>query len=443
MDSQELHRMDAITDPRLREPPLTTRPKSRLRGRLGMAVLFLLVIAGVGAAFWYKPAPTEEAKGRNRTEAIPVLASPATTSNVPIYLDGLGTVQAFQSVTVRPQVDGKLIEVRFTEGQDVKAGDVLAKIDPATFQATLDQTLGKLAQDQANLANARVDLVRYQRLAATAYTSAQQSDTQKSLVAQLEAQIRQDQAQVDTARTQLGYTTLTAPIGGRTGIRQVDAGNIVHASDATGVVVITTLQPISVVFTLPQQSLPQVARAMQTGATQAGAMQAGKPEVLAMNQAAGPLGAGKPLDRGELTVLDNQVDPTTGTIKLKATFPNPELKLWPGGFVGVRLHVDTAEGAITVPDAAVQRGPRGSYLYVIGADNTVTRRDVTIGHEDALTAIVTTGLKDGEMVVTDGASRLNEGSKVRITDPPAANANTSPMPTAAPGAERRRARPAG
>jgi multidrug efflux system membrane fusion protein len=433
MDAQELHRMDAMTDPRLREPPAPVKPRSRLRGRLGMAVLFLLVIAGVGAALWYKPAPTEEAKGRGRNEAIPVLASPATISNVPIYLDGLGTVQAFQSVTVKPQVDGKLIEVRFTEGQDVKAGDVLAKIDPATFQATLDQALGKLAQDQANLANARVDLVRYQKLAATAYTSAQQSDTQKSLVAQLEAQVRQDQAQVDTARTQLGYTTLTAPIDGRTGIRQVDAGNIVHASDTTGVVVITTLKPISVVFTLPQQALPQVAKAMQ----------AGKPEVLAMNQAAGPLGAGKPLDRGELTVLDNQVDPTTGTIKLKATFPNPDLKLWPGGFVGVRLHVDTAEGAITVPDAAVQRGPRGSFLYVIGADNTVTRRDVTIGHEDAQLAIVTTGLKDGEKVVTDGASRLNEGSKVRITDPPAANPNTSPMPTAAPGAERRRARPAG
>jgi multidrug efflux system membrane fusion protein len=433
MDAQELHRMDAMTDPRLREPPAPVKPRSRLRGRLGMAVLFLLVIAGVGAALWYKPAPTEEAKGRGRNEAIPVLASPATISNVPIYLDGLGTVQAFQSVTVKPQVDGKLIEVRFTEGQDVKAGDVLAKIDPATFQATLDQALGKLAQDQANLANARVDLVRYQKLAATAYTSAQQSDTQKSLVAQLEAQVRQDQAQVDTARTQLGYTTLTAQIDGRTGIRQVDAGNIVHASDTTGVVVITTLKPISVVFTLPQQALPQVAKAMQ----------AGKPEVLAMNQAAGPLGAGKPLDRGELTVLDNQVDPTTGTIKLKATFPNPDLKLWPGGFVGVRLHVDTAEGAITVPDAAVQRGPRGSFLYVIGADNTVTRRDVTIGHEDAQLAIVTTGLKDGEKVVTDGASRLNEGSKVRITDPPAANPNTSPMPTAAPGAERRRARPAG
>ena len=425
--------MDALTDPRLREAPagqtpdLITPGKRRLRSRALMALLSLLVIGGVGATFWFRPAPTTSTGGgRSRGEAIPVLASPAKKADVPIYLDGLGTVQAFQTVTVKPQVDGKLIEIRFTEGQDVKAGDVLAKIDPTTYQAALDQAQGKLAQDMATLANARVDLVRYQKLALTAYTTAQQADTQKALVAQLEAQIRQDQAQIDNAQAQLAYTTLTAPIDGRTGIRLVDAGNIVHASDATGIVVITTLKPISVVFTLPQQTLPQVAQAMRNG----------KPTVLATNQNAGLGSGGAPLDRGTLAVLDTQVDPATGTIKLKATFPNPDLKLWPGGFVGVRLHVDTARGVITVPDAAVQRGPRGSYVYVIGEGDTVTRRDVTVGHEDAQSAIVTEGLKEGEQVVTDGASRLNDGTKVRVTAPVAGNA-AGPTPTAAPGAQRR------
>ena len=426
--------MDAMTEPLLREPPGTKPPAARrLRSRVAMGLLSLAVIVGVGAAFWYRPAPSPVGTGgRARADAIPVLTAAAKKSDVPIYLDGLGTVQAFQTVTVKPQVDGKLIEMRFTEGQDVKAGDVLARIDPTIYQAALDQALGKLAQNQAILANARVDLARYQKLAATAYTTAQQADTQKALVAQLEAQLRQDQAQIDNARAQLAYTTLTAPIDGRTGIRQVDAGNIVRSSDPTGIVVITTLRPISVVFTLPQQTLPQVARAMQEGKT----------PVLATNQNAPPQSAGKPLDRGELTVLDNQVDPTTGTIRLKAIFPNPDLTLWPGGFVGVRLRVDTARDAITVPGAAVQRGPRGAYLYVIGDDDTAARRDVTVGHEGEQTAIITSGLKEGERVVTDGASRLSDGTKVRIPEPtankisePMANTNTGP------GAAQRRSRP--
>ena len=406
--------------------------RSRRRSRLPMAVLSLLVLAAIGAAFWFRPAPTPDpTRGRGKGEAIPVLTAKATKADVPIYLDGLGTVQAFQTVTVRPQVDGKLIEMRFTEGQNVKAGDVLAKIDPTTYQAALDQALGKLAQDQALLTNARLDLVRYQKLAATAYTTAQQSDTQKALVAQLEAQLRQDQAQIDNARAQLAYTTLTAPIDGRIGIRQVDAGNIVHASDASGIVVITTLQPISVVFTLPQQTLPQVARAMQTG----------QPDVLATGQNAASASTATPLDRGTLTVLDNQVDSATGTIRLKATFPNPNLKLWPGGFIGVRLHVDTARDAITVPATAVQRGPRGSYLYVIGADDTATRRSVTVGHEDAQTAIITDGLKEGETIVIDGASRLSDGSKVRMTEP-AMPANGGTPAATTPGAQRRPRPPA-
>jgi multidrug efflux system membrane fusion protein len=415
--------MDSLTSLRT-PPPGSSKPAHSLRGRIVIALLSLAVIAGVVAAFWYRPAATRDAD-RARVEPIPVLAAPASRADVPIYLDGLGTVQAFNTVTVKPQVDGKLIEMRFTEGQDVRAGDVLARIDPTTYQAALDQAVGKLAQDQATLANARVDLARYQKLAATAYTPAQQADTQKALVAQLEAQTRQDQAQIDNARAQLAYTTLTAPIDGRTGIRQVDVGNIVHAADTTGIVVITTLRPISVVFTLPQQALPQVALAMEAGA---------KPEALAMTQTAGTPTL---LDRGSLAVLDNQVDATTGTIKLKATFPNPDLKLWPGGFVGVRLRVDTARDAIIVPTSAVQRGPRGSYLYVIGADDTASRRDVTVGHEDERTAIITDGLTAGERVVIDGASRLNEGSKVRIAALPAATAPASNQ-TAPPGTAQRR-----
>ncbi len=414
------------------------RPPARTRAALrrGLSVLLcLLVLAGIVWAIWFWPAPstTGAANRGHRDQPIPVLVQKSAQENVPIYLDGLGTVQAFQTVTVKPNVDGPLIQVLFHEGQDVKKGDVLARIDPRPFQAALDQAVAKKAQDEANLANARVDLVRYQKLAATAYTSKQQADTQKATVAQLEAQVQQDQAQIDSARTQLSYATITAPIDGRTGIRQVDAGNIVHASDATGIVVITTLQPISVVFTLPQQALPAVASAMK----------AGSPEVLALAEGANG-SADTILDRGTLTVLDNEVDQTTGTIKLKATFPNPGHKLWPGGFVSVKLKVATDENAVVVPPAAVQRGPQGSFVYVVAANGVASRRPVTIGHEDAQAAIVTAGLKPGETVVVDGASRLTDGSKVTVEQPSAASAaEAGPKQPAAPGAPSRRARTTG
>jgi multidrug efflux system membrane fusion protein len=279
------------------------------------------------------------------------------------------------------------------------------------------------------LANAKVDLARYQKLAATAYTSAQQADTQKAMVAQLTAQVEQDQGAIDNARTQLSYATITAPIDGRTGMRLVDQGNIVHASDTTGIVVITTLQPISVVFTLPQQALPAVAAAMKDGS----------PEALAVTQGNDGDAAGV-LDRGTLTVLDNQVDPTTGTIKLKATFPNPGHKLWPGGFVGVRLKVATEHGATVVPPAAVQRGPSGSYVYVVNADDTVKRQSVTVGHEDAQASIITAGLQPGAKVVTDGTSRLTDGAHVTIVQANAAGAAAGPTQASAPGTAPRRHR---
>ena len=356
-----------------------------------------------------------------------MLAARAETRDVPIYLDGLGTVQAFNQVQVRAQVDGVLIEVRFREGQDVNRGDVLARIDPRSYQASLDSAVAKKQQDEANLANAKLDAGRYAKLAATAYSSAQQSDTARAQVAQLEAQVRGDQAQIDTARTQLSFTTITAPFDGRVGVRQVDVGNIVRQGDATAIAVLTQLKPISVVFTLPQQSLPAVAAAMQDGQT---------PEVLALEGGSGA----KTLDRGQLAVLDNQVDGSTGTIKLKATFPNATLKLWPGGFVNVRLLVETRRGVTTVPTAAVQRGPRGAYAFVIGPDLTVKRQTITLSYEDDTTSIVASGLNANDQVVVDGAQRLNDNSKVAIAGPDGNAPDAIPKERSAPGTAQRGSR---
>jgi membrane fusion protein, multidrug efflux system len=416
--------MDSLT----REPAdLMTRPRSR---RWLMVVLCVLVIAGIGYAIWFWPAGSgdQATRNRNANQPIPVLVASAEQKDVPIYLDALGTVQAFNMVTVKAMVDGPLNVVNFTEGQEVKKGDVLAQIDPRTYQAALDQATAKKAQDEAQLANARLDLARYSKLAANNYSSGQQADTARAQVAQLEALVNQDQAQIDNARTLLGYTTITSPLEGRTGMRQVDAGNIVHASDATGMVVVTQMHPISVVFTLPQQTLGQVSRAMAQGAA----------KVLAYAQGVIGVQTGT-LDTGTLTVLDNQVDPTTGTIKLKAAFPNTENRLWPGAFVGVQVQVDTAKDAIVLPPAAVQRGPRNTYVYVVNPDDTTTRRNVKVGHEDAQASIITEGVKTGEKVVIDGASRLNDGSKVTIVQPAAAGSAPAAEQPAAPGTRRRRA----
>ena len=396
-------------------------------------VVALLVMAGVG--YWaLRPATdstdaTTQAGRRGRpgmgdSPPVPVLAAVAQVQDVPVYLDGLGTVQASSQVQVRAQVDGPLLEVRFREGQDVTKGDVLARIDPRPFQASLDAVTAKKQQDEASLANARLDSNRYAKLAATAYSSAQQADTARSQVSQLEAQVRGDQAQIDTARTNLSYTTILAPIDGRVGLRQVDAGNLVRAGDVNPITVITQLKPINVVFTLPQQDLPQVAAAQQ----------AGTPEVVALRADGGGVATNLPargavLERGKLTVLDNQVDPTTGTIKLKATFPNPSLLLWPGGFVNVRLLVQTLPGVVTIPSAAVQRGPRGTFVFVV-TDATVQRRELKTGFEDDQLSVVLEGVKAGERVVTDGAQRLSDGAKVAVAGP------DGNAPDAAPRADR-------
>ncbi|CAH2600005.1 multidrug efflux pump membrane fusion protein MdtA [Rhodovastum atsumiense] len=408
-------------------------------------LLILLLVLGAigGGVYWWThlrvpSAPPVAQGGRSGrpmggpADIIPVLVAPAGRQDVPIYLEGLGTVQASATVTVRAMVDGPLLEVRFREGQDVRAGDVLARIDPRTYQAALDQAIAKKKQDEAQLANARLDAARYAKLASTNFISAQQADTARAQVAQLEAQVQSDQAQIDSARTQLSYTTITAPIEGRVGFRQVDAGNIVRAGDQTGLAVITTLRPILVQFTLPQQALAQVAAAMAEGPA----------EVLAVPQDTAPVPTRPVLDRGVLTVLDNQVDAATGTIRLRARFPNERLALWPGAFVTARLKVETLRDTTVVPPVAVQRGPQGPYVYVANANDTASRRLVKVGHEDMLLAVVTEGLAPGEQVVVDGASRLTDGAKISIVrpsgaEPPASQPRRGPPETAsrrAPGA---------
>jgi multidrug efflux system membrane fusion protein len=299
------------------------------------------------------------------------------------------------------------VELRYREGQDVAVGDVLARIDSRSYQASLDAALARKQQNEAQLANARLDAQRYARLAATAYTSAQQADTARAQVAQLEALVVGDQAQIDQARTLLSHTTITAPIAGRVGIRNVDVGNIVRMGDSAGLVTIATLRPINVQFTLPQQALAAVKTAMA----------AGEVEVLALPQANAPVGEREVLDRGVLTVLDNQVDPSTGTIRMKAQFANERLLLWPGAFATVRLRARVWRDAVTVPPVAVQRGPRGAFVFVVGDELKAERRAVTVGHEDLSVAIVAEGLKPGERVVIEGASRLSDGTKVTVTTP--------------------------
>lgn len=392
--------MDALT-----RDPIVAKPRSRVRRWL-VLVAGVLLTAGLAAGIWLWPVPPPkpaDSRFGGPNQVIPVVAAAAEQRDMPVWLDGLGTVQAFQSVTVKPMVDGPLTGVLFQEGQRVRAGDVLATVDARIYQAALDNAVAKKALDEANLANARLDEARYRKLVATNFATQQQADTARAQVQQLEALVRQDQAQIDTAKTQLSYTTIVAPLDGRAGLRQVDKGNIVHASDPNGLLVIAQLQPVSVVFTLAQQALPAVAAAMKTG----------MPEVVAYPQG----NATKPLDRGTLAVLDNQIDPATGTIKLKATFPNAQETLWPGGFVGVRLRVDTVKDATVVPPAAVQRGPRGSFVYTIDADNLAHRQPVTIGYEDEQGSIVTGGLKPGDKIVIDGASRLSDGGKVAIVVP--------------------------
>ena len=376
----------------------------RLRLFVSVAFVIAVVLGGIWALValrHHQQVSRDSAGDAAKDKAVPVEIAAAKLADVPVYVDGIGTVQPLNSVSVHPMVDGPLVAVKFHEGQDVRAGEVLAQIDPRTYQATLDQALGKKAQDEANLRNALLDLARYQKLAKTQYTTAQQADTQRAVVEQDQALIQQDQAQIDSARTNLSYTTIQAPAAGRTGLRQVDQGNIVHSTDTTPITVVTTLRPIDVVFTLPQQTLPDVMQSMAAGHAAA---------VIALPQNGDPH---EVIDRGFLKVLDNEVDQTTGTIKLKAEFPNTALTLWPGAFVNVRLALRTDHDVVTVPIAAIQRGPSGAFLYTVDSAGIAHRRDVTVSHQDETLAVVAAGLRMGEAVITDGASRVTDGARVK------------------------------
>jgi membrane fusion protein, multidrug efflux system len=377
------------------------------KGRTISTLIAGLVIAAVVGVYYMPQAQQPRqlqggSKGGQRgatasSDPVPVIAIPAKLADVPVYLDGVGTAKALNTVTVRSQVDGKLIKISFTEGQDVDKGYVLAKIDPVTYQAAYDQTIAKKAQDEAQLANARLDLDRYTRLAATNAVNKQQLDTQKAMVAQLEAQIKLDQAAIDNARQILSWTDVIAPITGRTGIRQIDEGNIIKAADASGIVILTQLRPISIFFNLPQQHLPELNK--------------GFAEAPLAVDAIGPDGKSA-LDRGKVVVIDNQVDQTTGTVKLKAEFPNANLQLWPGQFVNVRVLMDTRRQVVVVPTAAIQRGPNGTLVYVLRDDSTVTVRPVKLSQQDEIQSVVDAGLQAGERVVTTGFARLTEGTAV-------------------------------
>lgn len=400
--------------------------KSRGRGFV-MTLITLAILGGLGYLGWtvWHQQP-QQANGRNQRPdlPVPVLAATPKIQDVPVYLDGVGAIRALNTVTVRSQVDGKLIAVNFTEGQDVKKGDVLGEIDPALYQATYDQAVAKKAQDEAQLANQRIDLTRYQQLAASNAGSKQQADTQRALVAQTEALIKADQAAIDNAAATLSYTKIVAPISGRVGLRQVDQGNIIHASDTTGLVVITQLQSIAVWFSLPQQQIMRVNAAAAKGALSVDVF--GNDGVTV-------------IDTGKLTGIDNQVDQTTGTLKLKAEFPNAHYQLWPGQFVNVRLKVETLTQALVVPTSAVQRGPIGTFSYVIGEGDIVSAKPVTVTQQNERDAVIASGLTANDKVVTTGFANLSDGSKVIIgRDEQTPSADLAPRKrTRAPDAQKK------
>jgi multidrug efflux system membrane fusion protein len=375
---------------------------------LPAGILVCLAVLGLWwlISAWLKPAPVPV------VPPIPVVTSVAQTGDVPIYLAGLGTVQAYNTVTIHVRVAGTLNKVVFIEGQDVKVGELLAQIDPTPFQAQLDQVVAVKARDEALLANARLDLTRYQKLVAQDSISVQTRDTQLGLVAQDAATVKNDQAQIDFAAVQLAYTTITSPIAGRTGVRLIDAGNIVQMTDTTGLVVVTQIEPISVLFTLPEDDFGVVNKQIALGPL----------GVTASSRADSTV-----LGQGVVLLINNQIDLTTGTVQLKATFPNKDHALWPGQFVAAQLLVETRHGAITVPASAVQRGPKGIFAYVVKADNTVEMRTITVSADNAgaPTALIESGIAAGEQVVTDGQLKLRPGVTVKAT--PAA----APSPAAA------------
>jgi multidrug efflux system membrane fusion protein len=385
----------------------TDRPTTRA---LALGAALALAVAGTALAQSApdagKPDAAKPAAPQN--PGVPVTTVRAEAKDFPVYLRGLGTVQAFYAVTVKARVDGTLTQVPVTEGQEVHKGDLIATIDPRPYQAALDQAMAKKAQDEAQLSNAQTDLGRYTSLARQDFASRQQVDTQKASVMQSTAALKGDDAMIAAAQLNLSFCAITSPIDGRVGLRQVDPGNLIHANDANGILTITQFRPITVVFTLPQQTLPGIVDAMA----------AGKPPVVAYSGDDREV-----LGRGALLTPDNTIDPATGTIRLKAVFGNENNKLWPGQFVNARLLVQTIKGAVTIPSAAVQHGPDGLFTYVIKPDRTAAKQEIDVTQDDGTTAVVAKGVSVGTEVVVAGQSRLQAGMKVAAN--PGAGAGAS------------------
>jgi multidrug efflux system membrane fusion protein len=400
--------------------------------------LWIIVLAVVAIGIWYyRGRSTSEANGKAAGGAattgkgkgagasgmtVPVVVATTRKGDLPVYLIGLGSVTAFNTVTVRSRVDGQIVKVNFTEGQFVHAGDALIEIDPRPYQVMLEQAEGQLAKDQAQLHDVQVDFERYTLLYNEGVVPKQQVDTQQAQVGQYQGAIKGDQATIDNAKLQLVYSRITAPISGRVGLRLVDLGNIVHASDTTGLLVITQLQPISVIFTLPQDQLQQVLVKLRGG---------GQLPVEAYDR-----DDITKITDGKLATIDNTIDPTTGTYKLKSIFSNENNVLFPNQFVNVHMLVDTKRGVIIVPAAAIQRGPQGTYVYVVSGGNTVNIRTVTIAQTTGNDIGISSGLEPGEVVVIDGQDKLQDGSKVATTTSPTGGAGQgAAQPAAQNGAK--------
>ena len=369
----------------------------------------LLIVAA--AAFYFFVISTTEKKpgggsGRGTGQALPVMAAAARNGDIDVTINALGTVTALNTATVKARVDGQLVRINFRDGQLVKTGDVLAEIDPRPFQVQLDQTNGQLLRDQALLANARIDYERYAGLLAKDSIARQQVDAQKSLVQQYEGTVLTDRAQVDNAKLQLGFTRITAPITGRLGLRQIDVGNMIHGSDTAGLVVITQTQPTFVIFAIPADSVSSILERLNNKES--------------LSVEAFDRDGKTRLASGRLLTVDNQIDATTGTVKLKAEFANTDNRLFPNQFVNARLRVETRHDSVLVPVAAVQRGTPGTFVYVVNADKSVSIRPVTLGTSTADAVAIEKGLVAGEQVVTDGADKLREGAKVEVSTPSAA-----------------------
>ena len=391
----------------------------RSRWTLAAAVAALALCGYFGWRHFYGAetgtAGPDKANSLQAPAPIPVTVAQAKKADFPVYLNGLGAVEPYQTVLIRSRVDGQVVKIAFKQGQMIKEGDVLVQIDPRPYQAALDQAVAKKAQDEATLKNAQLDLVRYAGLAKEDSIALMKFNTQQATVDELIAQIKGDQASIDNAQTQVDYTTIRSPLSGKMGFRLVDAGNIVHAADTTGIVTIVQLQPISVVFTAPEEDVPQINKALAAGAVPVTALSSD---------------GLKTLSQGHLAIVNDAIDPASGTIGMKATFANTDDALWPGLSISTRLLVDTLKQVTVVPDGAVERGPNGLYAFVVGGDNKVEMRDITVGQEGDGQSVVLTGLAPGESVVTAGQYRLVQGSLVQSS----AASTATPAAIAAPNA---------